>query len=478
MFVKGTLTLNGYIGVGTSSGTETLSTISDGTVAGTNSSTSITYSLGAPGGGATQATATRLPASYRRRIEDMLQGAIIDQSGVSYKITGGSAGTTGATGTPTPALTNADSWPGKAGTTNAGAAGATGSYAPNATSINAPGGKGNTGYPSTATAGTVTGATPGPGGSGGSGGAGGAVVLISARRIAGGGGTVISRGMSGGAGGAGTAGSVGTAGSASAGGAATAYTGTTQRGTSGTDLVDGHQAPTLHHHATSPTTSHTPHHHTNPHHTSFSPAHTHHYYVLRNLHSHSNNVNPNTSRTHYGHHHGNHDLNHGSNTHYYHIGNKHATWTHATSYYATGHDAAGYAHRKDDGYGGYLYGGRNEPAWGLGYTHHAGLWHHNPHINGGHHTVAGAVQYHTPHHTVTYPGGTGGAGGTAGTAGAAAPAVTGATGGNGGAGGGGGIVIITEEPPTNVTYDTAPGQTAGSGSFTPQYGYTYILLNA
>jgi hypothetical protein len=67
--------------------------------------------------------------------------------------------------------------------------------------------------------------------------------------------------------------------------------------------------------------------------------------------------------------------------------------------------------------------------------------------------------------------------GTAGTPGTAAPAVTGANGGRGGVGGGGGIIVVTENTPSVISYDFLAGQTAGSGSFAASSGYAYIVLN-
>ena len=489
VFVKETLTLNGLIGSGTSGGGEPVSSVPTGTVSGTSASTALVYSVGGQGGGATQSVATQLPASYRAIVDTFISGAVADVSGIVYPISGGSAGTPGTTGTTVPAYTNSNTWTGKAGTTNAGAAGTDGSYAPNAASVNAPGGKGNTGYTSTVVAGSATGATPGAGGAAGAGGLGGAVVLVIAKTINGSG-EIISKGMSGTAGGIAVAGSPGTAGSAASGPGATAYSGITQRGTSGVNLVDGHQAPTMRHtlnphHSTNPHHTTNPHHGTNPHHTHHAPAHHSHYNVFNNLHSHSNNVAPLASRTHHGHHHNAHDFGHGNNAHYYHLTNRHSLSHNSPAQYAAGHPAT-YAHHTDYGYAGNYRPGGNayrEPTFVLGYTNTSPRW-SEPHtssyhtVNGGHHTVNGG--HHSVnggHHNQDYAGGAGGAGGTAGVAGTAAPAVIGTNGGRGGVGGGGGIIVITENTPSGITYNSFPGQTAGSGSFSGSSGYTYIVLN-
>jgi hypothetical protein len=254
VFVKGTATINGVVGVGTVTGnvnnstngttTSSSSSVSSGTAAG-HTSGSITYRIGGQGGGATNPNVSILPSYLVKRVE-ALTGLVIDATVAASPValSGGSKGTTGSTGTTTTALTNGSSWAGKAG-----GAGSNGAYGPNASTVNAPGGKGNTGN-----VGTATGATNGTGGAGGAGGNGGPVVVLVAKHITGTG-TLISLGMSGSAGSAGNTGSPGTAGAGP-----TAYTSTTQRGTSGVDLNDGHQAPAIQH-TNHHTTSHTTHHH-------------------------------------------------------------------------------------------------------------------------------------------------------------------------------------------------------------------------
>lgn len=203
VFVKGTLTLNGHIGMGSvSSGTvgEPASDISDGTVAG-NTTSAITYRLGGQGGGGSNPGITALPAFLYKNIDAMTGGVFADPTNGFIKIGGGSKGSTGTTGTTTPALTASDNWPGKAGA--AGTDGPAGS--PNRLLAGQPGGKG-----STASAGNADG-TPGPGGAGGIGGAGGGIVAIFAKNIVGSG-KIISIGRSGSAGSAGTSGSAGTTG--------------------------------------------------------------------------------------------------------------------------------------------------------------------------------------------------------------------------------------------------------------------------
>ena len=192
IFVKGTLTLNGYIGVGSvSSGTvaESGSNISDGTIAGQASST-ISYRLGGQGGGGSNPNVSTLPSYLYKNLNNLLGGSYIDPANTGgVKVTGGSAGTTGTTGTTTPAPAT---WPNKAGK-----AGSNGGYAPSATTVNAPGGKGNPAADGGANSG------PAPGGAGGSGGVGGAVVAVFAKTIVGSG-KLFSLGRSGAAGSVGT----------------------------------------------------------------------------------------------------------------------------------------------------------------------------------------------------------------------------------------------------------------------------------
>lgn len=239
IFVKNLATINGVVGVGTVTGasnnstngtiTSASSNVTSKTLAG-HTTSAITYRAGGQGGGGTNPGVTALPSFLANNISNIIDGVIVDPVNGILPIAGGSAGTTGSAGETTPKLTNSSSWAGKAG-----AAGSNGTYSPNASTVNAPGGKGNTGY-----VGTANGATDGIGGAGGAGGAGGPVVAIFAKQITGSG-TIMSLGSIGVAGSAGSTGSPGTAGAGK-----TAYTGG-QRGTSGVDLNDGHQAPRMTH---------------------------------------------------------------------------------------------------------------------------------------------------------------------------------------------------------------------------------------
>lgn len=215
IFVKGTLTNNGYIGVGTNTGGEPTGA-SSGTILGPNTLTAITYSLGGAGGGGTaNAAPTWLVNNLERLLEGELATRLFNPSagqsaGLLY---GGGAGVTGAQGHTNPAYTNSDHWTGKSG--NAGGAGViydsfAGGFhyhsneAASHGAINNAGNAGNSG-----TAPNSGGA--GIGGAGGAGGVGGGVVLIFAKSIAGTG-TIFAKGKSGSAGSAGQTGATGTAG--------------------------------------------------------------------------------------------------------------------------------------------------------------------------------------------------------------------------------------------------------------------------
>lgn len=215
VFVKDTLTNNGYIGVGTNAAGEPTGETS-GTIIGPTTLTAITYSLGGSGGGS---TANAAPTWLVNNVERLLEGELATRlfspsagqsAGLLY---GGSAGVTGAQGHTNPAYTNSDHWTGKSG--NAGSAGVIydsfgggfhyhSSEAANHGAINNAGNAGNSG-----TAPNSGGA--GIGGAGGSGGVGGGVVLVFAKNIAGTG-TFFAKGKSGSAGSAGQTGATGTAG--------------------------------------------------------------------------------------------------------------------------------------------------------------------------------------------------------------------------------------------------------------------------
>jgi hypothetical protein len=213
IFVKNTLTLNGTISVNT--GTTT------GTIFAVTTSSNVSNVLGGIGAGS---SANSAPSWVTENIYGLVLDSSPVQVGGLASVRGGSAGIAGSTGNTTAALTNADTWSGKAGT-----AGSAGAYSPNANTEGASGGKGYTGN-----SGTATGATAGVGGAGGTGGNGGALAVIIAKTITGTG-TISAVGFSGSSGSAGSTGSPGTAGNTGA----TAPTLTVNAGTNSTSTIAG-----------------------------------------------------------------------------------------------------------------------------------------------------------------------------------------------------------------------------------------------
>ena len=332
--------------------------------------------------------------------------------------------------------------------------------------------------------------------------------------------------MSGATGNAGSTGNPGTAGTVTPAPDPTPYASTTQRGTSGTDLFDGHQAPQITHTnhystaANAGSTSYTVPAHmpangqSSLYHHTASAHNTHgaYNYVGRSqyhyqksgfdVHSHSNNVVPHGSRNHYGH---TVSTATGHNHHYYNNGNKHANLNginpHVGGHYhgnLDGHDhhshATGNVHGNNGTYRSYqphfYHAGSGTaaahthyhmPANGQStlYHYHASAHNTHPAYNYSHTAYNSHPSYTHQGPNSTYNGGAGGTkSGTLATAGTAAPAVTGGAGKRGGAGGGGGIIVITESTPSGISYDTLPGQTADSDTYSASSGYTYVLLNA
>jgi hypothetical protein len=457
VFVKETLTLNGAIGNGTISGStigEPSGNIADATLAGTSSSSSIIYSIGGSGGGGTSSAVTALPEAYRKNVQNLIDSAVPDASTQSFvSIKGGSSGTTGTTGATAP-IYQPSTWPGQAG-----GQGSNGTYIPNSTTVNAPGGRGNSGN-----SGTKTGATVGPGGAGGLGGRGGAIVLVCAKNITGSG-KIVSLGISGSSGSAGATGSPG-----SPGAAKTAYSSTTQRGSSGSNLNDGHQAPSISH--ANPNAgahgAYNTHNHTHiPHHGHGDYAIHHIALVGRNFHSHSYafdtgykglHTHAHAGHTHPGHQYGhNHHFQHADSGHHGHNANQ--------NHYVYGHSHPGH-------FGHYHVSNNHANIHGTGPHHN-----HEPHIG---HTNSHTTQnwIHVPanpgHHVAptVYSGGAGG------DPGVGAPAVTGSPGKRGGAGGGGGAIVVTNNAlPESILIDTRSGLLSEVDNFSASNGYSYVIIN-
>jgi len=523
VFVKNTLTINGAIGLGTFTGSvvgEPSSDIATGTIAGVEtSSSSIVYSVGGTGGGGVGTpSATQLPQSYRNHINSLIASAVVTPDGV-VAIKGGAKGTTGSQGITYPALTDSDTWTGKAGTAGtagtgrtlgaAGAAGAAGHgataggaggsgshivtsvYTLGATPHNhhdttlhasaghagSSGGNGAAGAAGTSgtngtngaagtngSPGTATGATPGVGGAGGSAGSGGGLVLIVAHTIKGSG-RVISLGRSGSTGSAGTTGLGGTAGangtgatagSDGANGSGATAGGAGHAGSAGSAGHGGHHPAQNSHH-------HQPHRHN-----------------TYRLHSHTAGAQNGPSTYHAGHPHPGHG--HGHNAHHFHNGNYHHAAPHMS-------DAHHY-----NGVGSYVATNLNVTYDGNVHGH-TGFRKYQPHVYEAVVTYPVHVHYPAEHRAGGAAGAAGGAGhagtpgtngakglagtpGTNGVGGLAAPSSgTGGTGKRGGAGGGGGIIVITETTPTALSYDTMSGLTADTDTYAAASGYSYVILN-
>lgn len=465
VFVRGTLALNGSIGV------KTGTAVSTGTVSGTAAAaTSVTYSIGGAGYGT---TASQIPATLLNNIQSAISGRLVDVSGSLLGISGGSGGTAGANGTVTPGTDSPATW-----LNSAGQAGALGQHPPHAhqeTPVT-PGGRGGHGSPGTR--GAL--ASPGNAGVGGVGGTGGPVVLIAAKTVTGSG-IVFSQGTAGGSKQAKTepgamhAGSAGAAGAnapARDGGTVHVYTYNHSRpahhggGDSHTTPLptghwpsgwawapagpwhDGHLAPTV---PGRPTYSwHKSDRYTyNEHHeySFFEP--TFHAYITNG-------------------HGGEQENFHASPSYFRAIGG--VDHNHFGNPSSTGGAPAGsYAHL-------FLY---HDASWSGGHYHHTPVTHQSTDYSSHHsapraHDIdllrtAGTIA-HNFSYSFHYPGGAGGAGGAAGPAGTAGSTTEGT---DGNPGGGGGIIFITETTPS-VTMNTGGGS---SNSNTGAAGMQVILLN-
>lgn len=477
VFVKGTLTLNGFIGMGSvSSGVigESASNVASGTVSGHTTST-ISYRMGGQGGGSTDPGIPLLPTFLYKNINNALRGTYINPATGFVAIAGGSKGTTGTAGATANALTAGDSWTGKAG-----AVGTNGAYGPSATTANAPGGRGVT-----ASDGNANG-TPGPGGAGGTGGAGGGVVAIFAKTITGSG-SLFSIGSSGVAGSAGTAGAAGTTG------------------------ANGAAAPNRTDHAhTPPGTSHAPHARNHDHHDHttrhsdfhahyqrggdhHSPAsHTHHpvhkgspYAAHTPASHHENPHHHHTGSYHHPHNDGPHGGAHHWENHHWHARYQvhHGSVLQFSSQKPNGHhthaNPPGDAHHHNIYFHGYTTGG-NSGAHGHAIYTHPG--HTHTHVPS--HPSSSARYHHHPH-SVTHPnpdtathylGGAGGVNDGVNT-GRGAPAQTGGTGKRGGAGGGGAILVICDTIGSGVQFDNRAGLLEDADNFSKSAGSSYIIYN-
>jgi hypothetical protein len=427
VFVKGTLTLNGNIGVASSQ------SVSSGTLSGrlALASGNTSVSLGGNSGGNTF-IASQLSDSDKKNFELLISGVVLNSSGTVTSIKGGASGANGANGTVTPAT-----------------AGGTGTLSRNPL---VPGGPG--------TAGT----TP-PASAGGTGGAGGAIVLVVAKQITGSG-TILSQGQGATVGANSSTGSAGSA----------ANTATLTHLTDGSALYrtgDGTtgpfasvSAPNVPHGGHQPSTQNRLHgytyryvHQGNTHHT--------HNQVYGDWHADHGTHNPP-----FGHHYG--DFN----------DTPHVDGLTGT-YYAINNIPHNHGHRNHSGiaftfeyshYSG-AFGGVNDT------PHHS---FHDPGYHDGklgHFPASHGHRNYPRHHydnnhshfrarnagTVSSQGSVGYPGGTAGAAGSST------AGGSGITGGGGGIIIITDAIANTVVTSTTGGTI--SGGSTGQSGTVLTILN-
>lgn len=436
VFVKGTMTLNGNIGVGSTD------TVSTGTVAGqTPASSNASYSLGGNAYGNTY-TVSALPTNLIQDIEKAVAGIYADSSGTVITIAGGAGGGTGAPGTVTPGA-------------NGSGAGSGGSGGLPSRATGQPGGPGTPGTNG------VAGSTP-PAASGGAGAAGGPVVIVVAKTITGSG-SILSQGKAGSAGGS----------SATGTGATNGAAGTTSPGETLTHLVDGSASyPYPNNNSPTTTTVSVP----NLPHGGHTPYIYNYYYGYTYRYVHVGNVHHNGLSGHYDHGHAG-----GGGPYGHHYGDFHTPTPSTSSYFAqngidhtTPHrNHSGVAH---SGYSTHYSGSYNTTHDAPHYGVHVPPGGY-PHVPGQHHTMAYPRQHHDNSHwqyiyrnagTVSTQGSqhfAGGAGGSAGTNGTNGSTTAGEYGQSGG---GGGIIIITDSIANTVSTSTiggtANGNTASSGS--------------
>lgn len=421
LFVRGTLTINGSLGIAstTTNNNDGSTPVTTKTLSGvTSTANSTTKSIGGSAAGTTY-TASAIPSSVMNYVVDAIRGSTIDiATSLFSAVTGGAGGGNGANGQVV------------AGTS----AGAGGAGALNRNAL-APGGPG--------TAGSV--GPNAPLASGGTGGRGGAVVAIIAKQITGTG-SIIATGFSGATGGAAVnPGPLGSTGTAAPNQALAHYA----DGSAHYRTGDGTHGP----HASYPTPnvphgSHVPH---------TSQGLHHDRYVSHNVHH--NDFCPSAAHGAYGHYHGY---------------SPHNASEHTPDFHAINSITHNHGHRNHGGiaFSGYTHQQHVDSNPSHTAHNHAGLHCSN---SKGHFTVpvyvhdkvgfghtnvhrnAGTVS-HVGH--VTAPGGGGGAAGRG----------TGTTaGGNGESGGGGGIIVVSDSSlpggiTTTVTGGSVGGVSGSSGS--------------
>ena len=443
VFVKNILTINGSIGVSstTTNNDDGSTPVSTKTVSGiTPLSTSATNSIGGSAAGVTY-TASSMPTSVKNYIVDAMRGATVDvSSSLFVAVTGGAGGGTGATGSVVAAVP-------------AGAGGA-GSLNRNAL---APGGPG--------TAGSL--GPNAPLASGGAGGRGGPVVAICAKSIIGTG-SVVSVGRNGSAGGSAVnPGPLGSAGTAAPSQALAHYADGSAHYITG----DGTHGP----HASYPAP--------NVPHGSHVPAargvlHADRYV---GFHVYHNDFCPNAAHGGYGHYHGFAGVIH-DNVFGYHGHSPVSPAEHTPGFHAINGIPHNHGHRNHSGIAFSHYGHSQHVDSAPVENHHHGAGGVHCSNKAGHFTVP--LLQHTrvgyAHHwvyrnagTVSHVGHLTAPGGTAGAAGRGTGTTAGA---NGESGGGGGIIMVTESTPSaGITTNVSGGSIGGvSGSS----GNVIVVINA
>lgn len=451
VFVRGTLALNGSIGV------KNDISVNSGTVSGnvTSSGSSVTYSVGGAGTGT---TATQIPASLLNDVQSAISGSYRDSLGILRTLTGGSSGIKGDDGTLTPGTDSPSTWP-----DSAGGAGGLGQYPPDAHSVGSPGGRGHSG--TAGTRGSL--ASPGTAGVGGAGGAGGPVVVVAAKSVTGSG-TFFSQGRNGAGKTAAVAPGTVSAGSAgSTGSAAPARNG-------GTVHVNTYHHSRPSHHGGGDT-------HTTPLPTTYFPtdnawsgphiAPIHgrptswHQTRIWNYEEHfQNNFFDTVYFAGNTHDHGWVDNFHANPGHFYNIG--HVDHNHfAADGPAGGRPAGHHAYLYYVSPGAFFRGPSSYS--GSDYTSH----HLKPYQEERDLYLQGGPVAHNFTYTFHYPGGAGGSAGAAGPAGTAGSVTEGV---DGKPGGGGGFILVTENALSGPSINTSGGTSDGS---TGASGMQVIILN-
>ena len=510
IFVKNTLTLNGYIGIGSVSGatvSAAASAVSHGTTSG-HTTGAITYRAGGSGGNDVSSVA--LPSFLYKSVNAMSGGIFMDPASGMVPIRGGGFGGAGSAGATLAALTNSDTWPGKTGATGiAGSAtGSVNSVAnPYKDTVSVPGGKG-----ATAASGNVTGWTDGVPGAAGTGGLGGGVVCIVAKTVVGSG-MIISVGSTGGAGSAGTTGTGGSTGASGAKAPDLAYH---------VAPVAVHVAPVAFHVApvafhVAPT--HNPSHHhggaifsdfhahgLNPHPHAHASAHT-----GKFVHVPANNYTYNSGHYHHtgSRHHPHSNDGHGGIHYYAPTGTAGAHYKANTAYQhshpattGTFHGRIEHLHAGGDqshsskghGHPGHTHGHANGHDLGNGHSQGGGMQVSGGHHHGPHHYGNGVMDLNRWSHHANPNGHTAQPNGhtaqpdgqwTGGNAvandgvsfGKGAPARTAPAGKGGGPGGGGAILVVTDSIAGTITYNTNGGNLLEAGDTPADSGSAYVLIN-